>query len=273
MPRAPKYDDIPFEKFVSSGKIMMYSSPNWKTAYPIVDIIRLLKKNTIIQCKVGKGQSEIDMYGTQYYHRIVRCDLNTKQDYDNLCRAFIKTIFIYTDVADTVAKNLLKCADTLKICAVCYSGIDEKYHYYDYTNAITDPFTKETTNVIKNIFTKAEEVIEHMYHLVDFGALKKYNELFPEELLFDEPECKTINLNECIVAMKIADEHERQKAQLLKTKQLSIGSVGKILFDPHSAKLKKMEYQREQKKITYSDDIEKINKSFSTFFTKPPSKQ
>ena len=249
MPRLPKFEDPTFEKFVSSGKIMMYSSNNWKITYPIVDIIRLLKKNTIIQIKNGKGQNEIQTYGIQYYHRLIRCDLITKQDYDNLCRAYIKTIFIYTDISDTVAKNLLKCANTLKICAVCYSSLDKVYHYYDYTNAITDPFTKETTNVIKNSFIKPNEVIEHMYNLVDFGALKKINELFPDEILFDEPVSTEVSkLDQCIAAMKISSDHEKQKVQQSKiVKELPLSSVGKILFDPHSAKLKKMEYQRAQK--------------------------
>ena len=76
MPRISKFDDIPFEKVIYSGKIFIYNSPEWNILYPIVNIIRLLKPNTIIGYKYGKGQNIIKTYGTQYFHRLIGYDLN-----------------------------------------------------------------------------------------------------------------------------------------------------------------------------------------------------
>ena len=51
MPRIGKFEETCYEKIQFSGKIFMYSSLSWNVLFPIVDIIRLLKKNTIISFK------------------------------------------------------------------------------------------------------------------------------------------------------------------------------------------------------------------------------
>jgi len=43
-----KYEDTVYEKVVHSGKIFMYNSPSWNILFPVVDIIRILKKNTFL---------------------------------------------------------------------------------------------------------------------------------------------------------------------------------------------------------------------------------
>ena len=58
-----KYDDIPFEKVNYNGKVFMYSTPGWNVLFPIVNIIRLFMKDTIISHRYGKGQTIITNYG------------------------------------------------------------------------------------------------------------------------------------------------------------------------------------------------------------------
>jgi hypothetical protein len=76
-----KYEDTVYEKVEYSGKIFMYCSRSWNVLFPVVDIIRLLKPNTIISCLCGKGQQIIRGYGTQYNHRVIQTELKEKKDY------------------------------------------------------------------------------------------------------------------------------------------------------------------------------------------------
>ena len=254
MPRANKYDDIPFEQFISTGKFFIYCSPNWKILYPFVDIIRLFKKNSIIQFRYGKGQNHIHTYGLQYNHRVIGSELKTKQDYLNLQRSRIKCFFIFSDSSDPVATNLLKCAEQFKVNAICYSNLDNVYHFYSYFNEL-----------VKKEFKTPEEVMEMVYLVENVNDVQKINNLFPELEILENVEVPAeTTLEKCLNALKISTEQEKVKKEKMRT----------VIYDPHIAKLKKMEYERAQKKIVYDDNIEDINKhlkketSLSSFFKK-----
>jgi hypothetical protein len=234
MPRQQKYDEIPFEKVVFNGKIFMYTSPDWKTLYPVVDIIRLLKPNTIISHKVGKGQDTIRTYGCQYNHRIIGDTLTTKKDYLGILK-MVKCIFTFSDSYDIITTNLINAAKTNKLPYVCYSTLDNIYHFY--------------FNEIIKEFKTAKEVVDHMYILFDLDEVKKLAELFPEFEIITPEALKNTTLDECREILKKTESEVKKKERSVK------------LFDPHLAKLKKME--RDRIKVQYSDDIEKINKQFS----------
>ena len=76
-----KYEDAVYEKVEYTGKIFMYNDIKWDVLYPIVDIIRLLKPNTIIAHSYGKNQNIVPMYGRQYNHLVLGYELKKKQDY------------------------------------------------------------------------------------------------------------------------------------------------------------------------------------------------
>ena len=128
MPRQMKYDDVPFEKTEFSGKIFMYSTPGWEILFPIVDIIRLLKKNTIISTRNGKGQNDIRTYGSQYYHRMLHNDILSKKDYLDVFKS-VKCVFLFNNTSDFVVTNVLQVCKTLSVPTVCYSIIDSVYHF------------------------------------------------------------------------------------------------------------------------------------------------
>jgi len=109
-----KYEDTVYEKVKYSGKIFIYNSLSWDVLYPIVDVIRLLKKNTIIGFKYGKGQQNVRLYGCQYGHCVLGYDLKNKNDYINNLKA-VKNIFVFSDEQDTVATNLINAATKNKI--------------------------------------------------------------------------------------------------------------------------------------------------------------
>ena len=112
MPRL-KYEDV-YEKVEFSGKIFMYNSPTWNVLFPVVDIIRLLQKNTIIGFKYGKGQHMIRVYGTQYNHSIIGYDFKNKNDYVTNLRA-VKNIFIFSDESDPIATNFINISKKNKM--------------------------------------------------------------------------------------------------------------------------------------------------------------
>ena len=231
MPRQIKYDDlVPFEKVVYNSKIYMYNSPEWNILFPIVDIIRLLKPNTIIACKTGKGQNNIRMYGSQYHHNVFGTELKNKKDYLEALR-MVKCIFLYTDTNDHIALSLMNLAKANKIPVVCYSSLNGVYSFFD-------------TSWIKNDFKIPEEVIEHMYTTFDLQQVTKLAELFPE---FEILEPKIVQVESTL---------EKCKKKLNEQPPIIKDSVK--FFDPNLARLRKME--RDRVKIDYPDDIEKINK-------------
>jgi len=240
MPRQIKYDDLPFEKVQLSGKIFMYCSKDFNVLFPIVDLIRLLRKNTIIAYTSGKGQNIIRTYGTQYNHRVVGADLRTKDDYNEVLSR-VRCIFLFTNGNDTVCSNLLSFSEKNKLPLVCYSTIDNQYHFYDETHTKTN-------------YSTPAEVIEKMYTIFDLIKVKELSDLFPEFELLEEPVTQKVSvLEESIKAIQEVTKKERKKKDLNQTK----------IFDPHLNKLKKMEYLRSQKNIKYDDDLETINKGMN----------
>jgi hypothetical protein len=238
MPRPIKYDESPFEKIEFSGKIFMYSTPGWNVLYPIVDLIRLLKKNTIISTRNGKGQQLIRTYGMQYYHRVLNDDLLLKNEYQNIFKT-IKCAFIFTDSSDPIATNIIKTCESLQIPIVCYSNLDQVYH-----------FNKEQLKT-------AEEVIDKMYLTFDLVEAKKISDLFPEFEILSSEEIVNPTLDQCCEIFKNASLTEKKKKDLKNVK----------LFDPNLARIKKME--RDRIKVDYPDDLEKHNKInvFSNVFS------
>ena len=112
--RVTKYEDTIYEKPEYSGKIFMYCSKTWNVLFPLVDIIRILKKNTIIGYTYGKSQQYIRMYGPQYNHMLISYDLKNKKDYVENLKA-IKNIFIFSDEPDITVDNLISAAKKNKI--------------------------------------------------------------------------------------------------------------------------------------------------------------
>jgi hypothetical protein len=230
MPPRTKYEDAVYEKVQFSGKIFMYNQSSWDTLYPVVDIIRLLKKNTIIGTMVGKGQQNISIYGNQYNHRMLSYELKTKKDYLQNLKA-VRNIFIFSDSHDNTAKNLINTGSSNKINVVCYSNIDKVYHFYDNINE----------QVFK--FGSPSEVLEKMYYLADLESTRKIADLFPDiEILEPSEKPKNSSLEEC--------------TKILKDKK---GVISKF-YDPNLAKLRAMEYQRSTRNTVYPDSMEELAK-------------
>ena len=253
MVRVTKYEDTIYEKVEFSGKILMYCSSSWNVLFPIVDIIRGLKKNTIIAHVYCKGQQTISMYGRQYNHCVLGYDFKKKSDYIENLKA-VKNIFIFSDESDRMATNLMNAAKKNKINVICYSNLDTVYHFYN-----------NTFNGEKITLKTPVEVLDQMYNLIDLESAKKYADLFDDFEIIEESEIKSSTLNDCIQKIKKIDLEEKQK------------KVSSKLFDPHLNKLKKMEYERSQKNIVYPDSVENLNKKvistqktlLSRFFAKP----
>ena len=137
MVRVTKSDEF-VERIVYSGKILMYLN-SWDVLYPVVDIIRLLPKNTIITFKYARNQEMIKMYGSQYNHNTFGLELKSNKDYTNeLYHGKVQAIFLYSNTPDIVSTNLLSFAEKFKTNIVCFSTIDNKYHFYDYTTNFVD---------------------------------------------------------------------------------------------------------------------------------------
>ena len=256
MPRIGKFEETCYEKIQFSGKIFMYSSLSWNVLFPIVDIIRLLKKNTIISYKYGKGQQIIKNYSTQYNHRVLGCDFKNKKDYLSSLKT-VKNIFVFTDEDDIFITNLINTAKVNKINIICYSNLDAVYHFYDYS-------ISGKTTVLKT----PEEVINFMYDLLDLNDVKKIAELFPDfEIIESDPDTKKSSLDECIELLKKVEIEEKKKKKEF--------DINKIYFDPASSKLKSIEYHRSQKNRNFEEQIperisqeqkEKNNSFIRSFF-------
>ena len=108
MPRPLKIEEPEYEKIIHWGKVFIYTDPSWNVLFPIVDVIRILPKNTMIEYRYGKGQNIIKTYGFQYNYRTMGVKLETKDDYLNaLYKGNCKFIFIFSDKEDYVSKTLL----------------------------------------------------------------------------------------------------------------------------------------------------------------------
>ena len=109
-------------------------------------------------------------------------------------------------------------------------------------------------------FTNPEEVIEKMILLNEMKGMKKLHELFPDFEILDEPGQTENILDDCLKKMKNVDINIETKKEASKIK---------VAFDPHLSKIKKAEYQRQQKKIVYPDDpVEHPKCNLSQFFKK-----
>ena len=202
MPRQIKYDDIPFERPNYSGKVFMYLSSDWDILFPVVDVIRLFKKDTIISYKIGKNQNTIRLYGTKYYHRVYCSTVTTRQDYINVLNK-VKCIFIFTNGSDSIATNLINLAEKGSIPLICYSTVDSLYHFYNDAEHLT--------------FKSVQDVINHMYMIFDISEIKKIAELFPDfEIIPETVEAKENELDKCVKILKESNECEKDKKDLNK---------------------------------------------------------
>ena len=232
MPRVVKYDDGTFQKPNYWGRILIYNNPSWNILYPIVDIIRILPKETIIAHKYGKNTNIIRTYGSQYNHSVMGIDLNKQKEYIENLRS-VKFIFIFSDTQDIFADNLINYCEKTKTNLICYSTLDKIYHFYDYTDSKVIIKIKEPIDVI----LKLEEIKEKT-------TLNKLNDLFPEFEIINCEEVKKISsLEKCLEILK--DTHEKEE----KKKIYSI----KIPFDANFNKLKKIDENK--KKIAYDDEL------------------
>jgi hypothetical protein len=211
MVRGIKYDDSVYEKTEFTGKIFMYNSLTWNTLFPVVDVIRLLKKNTVITHVYGKNQNQIRLYGMQYGHRVYGVDLKNKNNYFENFKN-VRCVFIYSDTADDLASNIIQFAETAKIPLVCYSTLDSLYHFY---------------HEGKESLRSADSVVEKMYTLFDISLAKKFDDLFPDfKILTKEPQSgpSTTTLEECVKKLNISTKLElekREKFQIKKYKEVS----------------------------------------------------
>jgi len=236
-----KYETENYEKFEFSGKVYMYTSHQWGILYPVVDIIRLFRPNTIIAHKLGNGQDIIRTYGSQYNHRVIETDLKNKNDY-LLSLRMVKCIFLYTNGPDYVVTSLMNLGKKNKIPVVCYSSIDSIYHFYD-------------TEWERLSFESPSEVIDHMYTLFDLEKVKKLAELFPDFEIVEAPVVeKTQGKSKLEKCKEILIDNQNAKQ---KKKELTSVKV----YDQNIEKIKKMENPSPE------NEVEKItNKLASTNF-------
>ena len=194
-----KYEDTPYEPTSYSRKIFIYNDPTWGNLFPIVDIIRLLEKNTIIGYKYGKGSIIVKTYGKQYYHRVLGYEINNNKDYLTIINSLIRVILIFSDVADNITKNLINLSTLHKINLICYSNLDLIYHFYDYSTGI----------LVKSSFNKPEDVVNYMYSRSVIYEIKKFDKLFPEfEIIENELPKSKSTLEECVNILKLNTDNE-----------------------------------------------------------------
>ena len=245
MPRPQKFEDEPREKVVYSGKLFFYNTHDWDVLFPIVNIIRLLREHSVVTYRHGKNQNNIRLYGNQYKHRVFGFELKNKKDYLENFRN-VRCIYIFADSNDNIATSILNMAKENKIPTVCYSNLDQLYHFYEH----------ETDNVEK--IKEPQDVIDKMYLLFGKKDVQKLNKLFPEfDILEPEVKSEISTLEQCLEKINITAKKEINK------------KVNTKIFDPNFLKLKRMEYEREQKKIVYEEPVkqQKDNK-FTKFFKK-----
>jgi hypothetical protein len=229
------------------GKVFMYNSPSWNVLFPIVDIIRLFPKNTIIAHTYAKNQNTIKLYGSQYNHSVIGVDLKRKDDYLKNLKT-VKFVFIFSDTSDTLASNLINYCETTKTPLICYSSFDKIYHFYEY---IKD--TKKTTQI-----KEPESVILKIESTQESIKLTKLDSLFPEFHVLEPDQALESTLDKCIEILKDTSEKEEKKKVY----------SAKIPFDANFNKLKYLE--KSKKPVVYDDElpVTKPLKNLSQFFKK-----
>jgi hypothetical protein len=201
-PRSLKYeDDLEYDKVKYFTKIFMYNSESFNNIGPIVEIIKNLDKS-IISYKYGKNQNTIKIYGSQYFHRVIGINLDKKQEYmDNIINGMVKFIFLFSNSHDHVCSNLLEFSEKYKKCIICYSEIDLRYHFYDFTG-----------NFEKTELLSAIDVINRMKEINDFINFKKIVDLFPEYDIIPEPSIfKEGSLSKCVKILRTRQLEEENK--------------------------------------------------------------
>jgi hypothetical protein len=241
MPRITKYDDAIFHKPNYWGKIFMYNNPSWNVLFPIVDIIRILPKETIITHTYAKNQGTIRLYGSQYNHSVIGIDLKKKEDYIENLKS-VTFIFIFSDNQDTLADNLIKYCEKTKTNFICYSTLDSVYHVFENGTLITK---------IKS----PSETIEKIKEIKERKTLNKLNELFPEFDVLQVENKETSCLEKCLVVLKSSQQDNNNKKVY----------THKLPFDANFSKLKYLENSK--KKIVYDDELP-LRKTISELFKK-----
>jgi hypothetical protein len=123
MPRVAKFDDK-YEKIKYWTKLFVYCEPSWNNLHPIVEIIRNID-TSYISYKYGKGQYVVKVYGSQYNHNVMGCEIKNYDDYvKNILKSYVKFVFIFGDSPDTFSTNLLNFSKKHNIVSVSYSNID-----------------------------------------------------------------------------------------------------------------------------------------------------
>jgi hypothetical protein len=193
MPRPSKYDDPTEAECVKYfTKIFMYNSESFKNIGPIVEIIKNIDKS-IIAYKYGKHQETIKLYGCQYFHRVIGYELYKPNDYlDSILNGMVRFMFIFSNSSDHVSSNLLNLAEKYKKYIICYSDLDSKYHFYDYSGY----FEKST-------YSNAIDVINKMKEVNDFIEFKKIVDTFPEfDIIPEPPKSGECCLDRCVQILR-----------------------------------------------------------------------
>jgi len=232
-----------FVKYVAWGKVFMYINPSFNILYPIVDLIKILPENTSIINTYGKGQSLIRTYGTQYGYRVMTNNLKTPNDYtDTIVRSNVQFVITFSDTDDHVLTNLFRYANGYKICMICYSHVDRKYHFYYYNNG-----TKHST-----AYTDPQSVVSRMIETVEQEQVQKYRDMFPDIDLVDSPtNTKVPVLSECVEILKKQEERMKKKAEKDQVK---------ILTNPILYKMRADQKERASKIEKYDDDLDDLSK-------------
>ena len=205
MPRPLKYDDsAEVERVKYFTKIFMYNSESFKNIGPIVEIIKNID-TSIIAYKYGKHQDTIKLYGCQYFHRVIGYELSKPDDYlNNILNGMVRFIFVFSNSSDNISSNLLNLAEKYKKYIICYSELDSKYQFYDYSGY----FEKST-------YSNAIDVINKMKEVNDFIEFKKIVDTFPEFDIIPEPSKDTEGcLDRCVEILRtrrIEEENNRNE--------------------------------------------------------------
>jgi len=256
MPRIVKYDDTNYENVPIYTKIFMYINQDWDNLSPYVEILRLLNRS-MVTYKYGKNQNNIRSYGTHYNHTVFGCEFKNKEDYfTNIVKGVVKFVFIFTDNQDTFSTNMIQFVEKHKVNFICFSNIDSMYHFHDFS-------TGEITRVtIKN----PNEIINKMKELIEINSFQKIAEMFPEfDIIPENPEDCSKTLEKCLDKMRKCNLEEKKSKESKRVKNVDIN---KVYFDPHMSKIKKKEYEREQKTVKYDDDPVQNKSSIRQFFNK-----
>jgi hypothetical protein len=217
-----------YEKIKFSSKVFIYKSPEWKNEGAIIEIMRNLKKHSIISFKYGKGNNVIRTYGEQYSHRLIGQNFNKKEDYIQNLNKFVQAVFIFNDTPNTFVENLITFCELHKKPLITF----ENYHYV-FNN---------------NQFKTAQEVLEEIENSQTLNQFANaFNDLF---VVTEEPkETSMTNLEKCRILLNQRDKEIKEQNELHKIK----------IYDPNEKNTMKILYkhkkEHEKKNLVLPDDI------------------